>query len=77
MRRRHLVITTVGTPDSAHQQWTDPARDFDLWLVNYGDTPGLFRDDADRYFEIPGFKLQIIAQAIHESLDEVRQYSSV
>ena len=37
----------------------------------------MFREDADRYFEIPGFKLQILAQAIRESLEDVRQYSAV
>lgn len=77
MPKRYLVITTVGTHDSAHKQWIDPGRNFDLFLVNYGDIPGLFREDADRYFEIPGFKLQILAQAIRECLDEVRQYSAV
>ena len=77
MARRYLVITPVGSHESAHKQWTDPARNFDLFLVNYSDTAGLFRDDADRYFEIPGFKLQILAQAIRESLEQVRQYSAV
>ena len=60
MPRRYLVITPIGSHDSAHKQWIDPARNFDLFLVNYGDTAGLFRDDADRYFEMPGFKLQTL-----------------
>jgi len=77
MPRRYLVITPIGTHDSAHKQWIDPARNFDLYLVNYSDTPGMYRDDADRYFEIPGFKLQIVAQAIRESREQVRQYSAV
>ena len=77
MPRRYLVITPVGTEDSAHKQWIDPSRNYDLFLVNYCDNAGIFRDDADRYFEIPGFKLQILAQAIFESRDQVRQYSAV
>jgi len=77
MPKRYLVICTVGTHDSAHKQWIDPARNFDLFLVNYGDIPGLYKEDADRYFEIPGFKLQILAQAIRESIKEVSEYYAV
>jgi hypothetical protein len=77
MPRRYLVITPVGSDDSAHKQWTDPARNFDLFLVNYSDTAGLYREDADRYFEMSGLKLQILAQAIKENLSEIRQYSAV
>lgn len=53
--RRNLIIVRAGD-ESLHPNWCDDdgARDFDLYVSYYGDTPGRFREGADRYHERKG-----------------------
>ena len=75
--KKGLIIAPVGNKISAHKEWLKGKRAFDLMLVNYSDILGLYRKDADYYFEVKGFKLEILKQAIEANQNVVRKYDAV
>ncbi|MGH8140717.1 MAG: hypothetical protein ACREVV_21310, partial [Steroidobacteraceae bacterium] len=56
-RSRNLVFTSAGDRSNL-RAWLEGSRDFDLWVVYYGDRPGAFRDAADYYAARRGSKFQ-------------------
>jgi hypothetical protein len=56
-RSRNLVFTSAGDHSNLHH-WLEGARDFDLWIVYYGDRPGMFQAEADFYLAAKGAKFQ-------------------
>ena len=58
--RKNLVIGCVG-PTSLHKSWVDGDRDFDLFLVYYGDGNDAYKHDADHYHRAKGTKFNIVA----------------
>ena len=74
---RDLAICPVGRDWASHLQWPRGARSFDLFLVNYADIPGRYREDADHYAEGNGFKLELLADAIERNRDVVDRYDAI
>ncbi len=65
-RRRNLVVLRAGDR-SLHAAWLgDPARDFDLFISYYGQTPDRHREDADLYEMRPGPKWPCIAALLRD-----------
>lgn len=75
--RRYLVISPTGEDVSYHKEWIRGKRDFDLMLVNYGDFPGRYAQDAEYYYEMKGFKFEILKSAIETFRDKVKLYEAV
>ncbi len=75
--KKNLIISPVGADKSCHKTWIAGQRSFDLMLVNYGDVPGRYREDAQYYFEIKGFKLEILKKAAQAHREIVNRYDAV
>jgi hypothetical protein len=75
--RTNLVICPVGRPDSLHRQWVASDRTYDLLLINYSKTPGLYAEDADLYHEGQGFKLELIVSALEAYQGRLSRYDAV
>ncbi len=75
--RANLIICPVGRPDSLHRQWLATNRSYDLLLINYSSTAGLYSGDADLYHQGQGFKLELIADAIEAYPGLLARYKSV
>jgi hypothetical protein len=56
-RSRNLVFTSAGDRSNL-RGWLIGQRDFDLWVVYYGDRPEAFRTEADLYLARKGSKFQ-------------------
>jgi hypothetical protein len=54
---RHLVFTSAGDRSNL-RSWLRGRRDFDLWVVYYGDRPGTFREESQFYLSRKGAKFQ-------------------
>lgn len=59
--KKNLVIGCVG-PTSLHKSWIDGDRDFDLFLVYYGDGSDAYKYDADYYYRTKGTKFNIVSK---------------
>lgn len=55
--RRYLVFTSAGNRNAV-PSWIAAARDFDLWVVWYGDGPDRLEPGADYYLRRAGSKWQ-------------------
>jgi hypothetical protein len=56
-RSRNLVFTSAGERSNL-RSWLTGRRDFDLWVVYYGDRPEMFRELADFHLNRKGSKFQ-------------------
>jgi len=76
--RRFLVISPIGD-DSVHRSWlSEPeARNFDLFLVHYGNRPDFGRDDADFYLSSKGFKWELLTHALRERPEVFERYDYI
>lgn len=76
--RRHLVISPIGD-ESMHTSWfSDPARrNFDLFLIHYGERPDFGRDQADHYLSRKGFKWELLDHAIRERRELLARYDYI
>lgn len=57
--KKNLVIGCVG-PTSLHKHWLDGDRDFDVFLVYYGDGGDCYKHDSDYYARVKGTKFNIV-----------------
>lgn len=75
---RNLVIACVGD-GSLHPEWLDrrDERNFDLFLVYYGDVEDQWRDHADHYARRKGAKYEILHSVCHEFEDILERYDTV
>ncbi len=76
-QKKNLIISPTGGDFSAHKEWIQGSRGFDLMLVNYGDHMDRYREDADYYLNIQGLKLNILKQAIEAKADKVSRYEAI
>jgi hypothetical protein len=56
-RSNNLVFTSAGDRSNV-RRWLDGRRDFDLWVVYYGEQAGMFQQDADFHVRRKGSKFQ-------------------
>lgn len=75
-RKKNLVILRAGD-ESLHPQWlADGARDFDLFVSYYGNTPQQHQDTADFYEMRKGPKWSCIAELMQEQPQLIEQYEA-
>jgi hypothetical protein len=73
---RHLIVLRAGDA-SLHRPWVaGPARDFDLFISDYGSLPGQHRDGADYYEHRPGPKWPALAALIDQHDWLLEEYDS-
>lgn len=58
--RKNLVISCSG-PSSLHKQWIEENRNFDLFIVYYGDQKNLYENDGEYYCQKKGTKFNIVS----------------
>ena len=56
-RSNNLVFTSAGDRSNLHH-WLQGRRDFDLWVVYYGEQPGMFQELATYHVNRRGSKFQ-------------------
>jgi hypothetical protein len=75
-RSPNLVFTSAG--DRANLRgWLRGRRDFDLWVVYYGDRPDMFRAEADLYGQQKGSKFQNLHHCYQEQRQLFSRYDAV
>jgi hypothetical protein len=72
----NLVFTSAGDR-SRLRGWLEGVRDFDLWIVYYGDKPGTFCDISDNYLVRKGSKFQNLHYCYQTWQKEFDRYSAV
>ncbi|MBA7522034.1 hypothetical protein ES705_14146 [subsurface metagenome] len=78
LKKRNLVIASIGDM-SNHKDWiTGGKKNFDLALIYYGNKENRYRNEADYHLQIQGMlKFEAIAKAIHRLSDVIRKYDTV
>jgi hypothetical protein len=75
-RTKNLVFTSAG--DNANvRAWLTGQRDFDLWVVYYGDRPGTFLEESDLYVSRQGSKFQNLHYCYSKWQDVLARYEAV
>jgi hypothetical protein len=76
--RRNLVISPIGD-ESMHGCWLSdrPARNFDVFLVHYGQREDFGRSDADYYVRRQGFKWELIDYVAREQRTVLERYDRI
>jgi hypothetical protein len=72
----NLVFTSAGDR-SRLRGWLEGVRDFDLWVVYYGDKPGTFCDISDNYLVRKGSKFQNLHYCYQTHKHELDRYSAI
>jgi hypothetical protein len=77
-RHGNLVISTIGDA-SVHRSWlSEPSRrQFDLFLIYYGDGDDSASRDATYYERRKGFKWELLEHVAREYGDVLRQYANI
>jgi hypothetical protein len=73
---KNLVFTSAGD-HSRLRDWLEGKRDFDLWVVYYGDTPGTFCDLSDKYLSRKGSKFQNLHHCFQNFREEFDRYAAI
>jgi hypothetical protein len=75
---RNLVISTIGD-GSVHRSWlSEPSeRQFDLFLIYYGDQDDFARRDATYYERRKGFKWELLDYVTRQHADVLLRYSNI
>lgn len=71
-----LVILVCGDI-SVHRGWGLKDRKYDLWISYYGNSPGRYREDADLYQSMKGFKWPITHDLIVKNMDKIKEYDYI
>ena len=72
----NLVFTSAGDRSNL-RAWLRGHRDFDLWVVYYGDRRDTFREDADLYSQHKGSKFQNLHHCYQEQREMFSRYDAV
>lgn len=77
-RSENLVIACVGD-GSLHPGWLDDRsnKDFDLFLIYYGDVEDQWVDDADHYVARKGAKYELLAAIAESHADVISRYERI
>jgi hypothetical protein len=75
-RSRNLVFTSAGNRANVHA-WLEGQRDFDLWVVYYGDEPGKFQGLANFHLDRKGSKFQNLHYCYEQWPQALARYDAV
>src|ERR1700761_8734443 len=75
-RSRNLVFTSAGNRANV-RAWLQGQRDFDLWLVYYGETPGKFQELGNFHLNRKGSKFQNLYHCYQQWPDALARYEAV
>jgi hypothetical protein len=73
---RNLVFTSAGDRSNL-RSWLSGRRDFDLWIVYYGDRPGMFRELCNWHLDRKGSKFQNLHYCYQQWPRELARYEAV
>jgi hypothetical protein len=73
---KNLVFTSAGDRSSLHG-WLSGRRDFDLWVVYYGNRPGTFQDVSDLYVSRKGSKFQNLHYCFKRWPEVLARYDAI
>jgi hypothetical protein len=76
-RSRNLVFTSAGDRSNVRSWLRGPRRDFDLWVVYYGERAGTLQRHADLYVARQGTKFQNLHYCYAHWPELLAQYSAV
>jgi hypothetical protein len=76
--KRNLILSPIGD-ESVHRSWINHAdeRQFDLFLMYYGDRQGFGREDATYYVARKGFKWELVGHALDEHANVLDHYANI
>ncbi len=75
-RSKNLVFTSAGDRSNV-SLWLSGRRDFDLWIVYYGDSPQRYRDVADIYMQHKGTKFPNLHVCYALAPEVIARYEAV
>jgi hypothetical protein len=75
-RSPNLVFTSAGDRSNV-RRWLTGKRNFDLWVVYYGDGPGVLHDQAEFYVDRKGSKFQNLHYCYRRHRDIFDQYEAI
>lgn len=75
-RSKNLVFTSAGDRSNVGR-WLTGARNFDLWVVYYGNLQDSFRNQAEYYFRRKGSKFQNLHYCYARWKEIFEQYDSI
>jgi hypothetical protein len=75
-RSNNLVFTSAGDRSNL-RRWLQGRRDFDLWVVYYGEQPGTFQELATYHVNRRGSKFQNLHYCYQERPHELAHYDAI
>lgn len=75
-RSDNLVFTSAGDRSNL-RRWLQGRRDFDLWIVYYGEQSGMFRELADFYVARKGSKFQNLHYCYEQWPERLARYEAI
>lgn len=76
MKKKGLAVCCAGD-QSLHKRWSGPDREFDLFILYFGDTGGKWRDSANYYMQSKGVKLHLIRDAMEAYPEVFSKYDTI
>lgn len=73
---KNLVICCVGD-GSLHPQWLEGPKDFDLFLIYFGNEPGQYQEQCQYYAQAKGSKWQLLSSQIAEHWHWIKNYDAI
>jgi len=75
--RPFLIYTSAGTHNNVRRWVESEDRNYDLWVTNYSDRPGLLKDVADFYNERKGAKFPNFHHILNNHRDQLEGYQAI
>lgn len=76
MKKKNLIVAICGD-ESMHKFWMDKQKDFDLFVVYYGDDDEKYKKDGIHYERAKGTKFVIMDQICQKYDDFLKQYDAI
>ena len=75
--KKYLVLSPIELNDVYQKKWVEGQKDFDFMLVNYSGLPRERFSWCDYYYEVKGFKYEIIKKAVEANIDLIKKYDFI
>ncbi len=75
--REYLIYTSAGEDANVKVWASSKSRNYDIWVTNYTDQPGLNKEYADYYNEHVGTKIPNLYDVFLNHPDILRQYKAI
>jgi len=75
--RPFLIYTSAGEHNNVHRWIGGEDRNYDIWVTNYSEKPGLLSELADYYNEKKGAKFQNFHNVFECHRDHLEQYQAI